>query len=129
MKKKLPQDLLGFIYEMDGTYHEYFAEHVLPYLEKRKVFRVRSNRSDSLSSSISSISSVSLYLVLDENYAKLLNSLTQPTFCSTIYFSTSQPKSEYTNLFELVEIIRHPPSTPIEFCSEIMNWKDFCDQL
>ena len=129
MKKKLPQDLLSFIYEMDGTYHEYFAEHVLPYLEKRKVFRVRSNRSDSLSSKSSSISSVSLYLVLDENYAKLLNSLTQPTFCSTIYFSPSQPKSEYTNLFELVEIIRHPPSTPIEFCSEIMNWKDFCDQL
>jgi len=117
MKKKLPQDLLGLIYEMDGTYHEYFAEQILPHLERRKVFRVRSSHSDSL------------FLMLDEHYAKLLNSLTQPTFCSTIYFSPSQPKSVYVDLFEFVEIIRHPPSTPIDFCSEIMNWKEFCDQL
>jgi hypothetical protein len=69
--------------------------------------------------------------MVDEEYAKLMNSVTNPTFCSTIYFSElHQPKREYMKLFEILEMVRHPPdSTPVEFCSEIVTWKEFCDNI
>ena len=69
--------------------------------------------------------------MVDEEYAKLMNSVTNPTFCSTIYFSEPmQPKREYMKLFEILEMVRHPPdSTPVEFCSETVTWKEFCDDV
>jgi hypothetical protein len=111
-----PDEILRQIYAFDGTYRVHFEERVLPYLEKRRVFRVQS------------CSLRNLYLMVDEDYAKLMNSLTSPTFCSTIYFSAQQTRADYLALFDVLEIIpRHPDSTPVEFCNETFSWKEFCD--
>lgn len=115
-----PQDILSTIFRYDRTYRDYFDDQVVPYLRKRRIFRVRS----------SVTLNTNLYLMVEEEYAKLMNSVTNPTFCSTIYFSEPmQPKREYMKLFEILELIRHPDSTPVEFCSEIVTWKEFCDDV
>jgi hypothetical protein len=119
--RRLPQDVLSYIFLFDRTYRDYFQDQIVPYLNKRRIFRVRSSVS----------LNTNLYLMVDEDYAKLMNSVTKPTFCSTIYFSEPmQPKREYMKLFEILEMIRHhPDSTPVEFCSEIVTWKEFCDDV
>jgi hypothetical protein len=116
-----PQDILSTIFRYDRTYRDYFDDQVVPYLRKRRIYRVRS----------SVTLNTNLYLMVEEEYAKLMNSVTNPTFCSTIYFSEPmQPKKDYLRLFEIVDLIRHhPDSTPVEFCSEIVTWKEFCDDV
>ena len=116
-----PQDILSTIFRYDRTYRDYFDDQVVPYLRKRRIYRVRS----------SVTLNTNLYLMVEEEYAKLMNSVTNPTFCSTIYFSEPmQPKKDYLRLFEIVDLIHHhPDSTPVEFCSEIVTWKEFCDDV
>lgn len=115
-----PQDILSTIFRYDRTYRDYFDDQVVPYLRKRRIYRVRS----------SVTLNTNLYLMVEEEYAKLMNSVTNPTFCSTIYFSEPmQPKKDYLRLFEMIELIHHPDSTPVEFCSEIITWKEFCDDV
>lgn len=111
-----PDEILRQIFAFDGTYREHFDRKVLPYLEKRRILKV------------TSCSLRNLYLMVDEDYAKLMNSLTSPTFCSTIYFSAQQTRADYLALFDIVDIVtHHPDSTPVEFCNETFSWKEFCD--
>lgn len=126
IKSILPPELIQFIFSFDNTFQKYFSTHVLPYLTKRRLFQVLPK---TLSRMSFNNTQKKLYLMIDEDYAKIMNSLTNPTFCSTIFFSKHQPKSEYLDLFHLVTLLQHPPYTPVHFFSETMSWEAFCNEL
>ena len=79
--QKLPTEIIHFIFLFDNTFKTYFSNHVLPYLAKRRLFQVTPK------TSLSFKTQKKLFLMIDEDYAKIMNSLTNPTFCSTIFFS------------------------------------------
>jgi hypothetical protein len=112
---RLPRELWIDIFEYDPTYRFYLSSHVLPYLREPKLYRA-----------CSPISRNIVYISLDKEYAILTNSLTEPSYRSTIFFHRAEEKKEYLDLFEVLELIASPPRT-VRFFQDIIPWSEFCD--
>jgi hypothetical protein len=114
----LPSEVCGYIYQLDPTYKEIFSMDIIPYLSTKTLYRcqLKSSKTDN-----------QVFIVLDETHATLTNSLTNPTYRSTIYFYSPMDRHQYRDLFEYKEIIREYPTT-IRFINEDMSWEDFCGE-
>ena len=111
----LPSEICGHIYGFDPTFKEIFSKTVIPYLCSKTMYRGRLK---------CSTDNNELFVFLDETYALVTNSLTNPTYRSTAFFHSIAERHEYRALFEWKEIIRTYPMT-ISFGNEDMLWEEF----
>lgn len=112
----LPKEICGYIYHLDPTYRDIFSSDVVPYLSTKTLYRCqfKSSKTDD-----------EVFIVLDETHAIVTNSLTIPTYRSTVYFHSPMERHQYRDLFECKEIIKKYPTT-IRFVDEDMSWAEFC---
>jgi hypothetical protein len=125
----LPKEIWTYIFKFDDTYQKYFSENVVPYLNQQcQLFQVQT-----FCYTIPDLGQEEneekpkLFLLLKEKYAKLFNDLTNPSFCSTIYFNEQHPKDDYLTFFRIEKIVRLPPSSSLIYLfTEPLTWKTFC---
>lgn len=115
MFHRLPRELWIDIFEYDPTFRSYFSTHVLPHVKEPKLYRVCSPVSRNI-----------VFISLDKEYAILTNSLTEPSYRSTIFFHRAEERKEYIDLFDVLELIPSPPKT-IRFFQDVIPWSEFCD--
>ena len=114
----LPKEICGYIYQFDPTYREIFSMDVVPYLSTKTLYRCQLKSSNTGND---------IFIVLDETHAIATNSLTNPTYRSTIFFHSPMERHQYRDLFECKEIIKTYPTT-IKFVDEEMTWAEFCGE-
>jgi hypothetical protein len=112
----LPIEICRTIYELDPTFRNLFSMTVLPYLCSKIIFRGRLK---------GYTSNIEAFVILDETYAIVTDSLSTPTYRSVVFFHSTIERREYKTFFEWMEIIKTLPET-VFFDNEEMSWAEFC---
>jgi hypothetical protein len=112
----LPIEICRTIYELDPTFKDLFSMTVLTHLSSNIIFRGRLK---------GYTSHIEAFVILDETYAIVTDSLSTPTYRSVVFFHSIRERNEYKTFFEWKEIIKTFPET-VFFNNEEVSWAEFC---
>jgi len=70
-------------------------------------------------------SHIEAFVILDETYAIVTDSLSTPSYRSVVFFHSIRERNEYKTFFEWKEIIKTHPKT-VFFNNEEVSWAEFC---